>query len=558
MLQAGEHAVLVAELLNEVSQARVTLLNADQKAAYDEELRKQQTPEPEAEPTPPPIPVVQTTAPTPIVVRGTVTQEFPVSVVQPAKRPRRTGQKQIWKRPVVIGISAVGVIGVLVLFISMMSSGDADPVARNVPHIVPASPMPTPEPEPHPEPKAGPEPAGKDGKDGSPGANGKDAADKLLLAAEATIYDVINDITTSQITDGLQFHIDHDDNVLTPNVEFEFISGPEIYFNMDPTNGLTLRDGDVFNLDAIQTYEFNTGPVLIVTAANGGGIIDTETFTIVDDAGSAKTFEFDTDANGVAGSNEIVVVSNVMTQAQVVNAIVVAINNASGFNVNASPLSGASPRITLTNDSVLTAPSESSAGLLFDGDHATLSGTVINIEESDTNQAFGANMAAAFASVSSIQMGLDGHRINFVGANLGTFTEPIGRGVFFQQPGDGTVGITPGGVPRVAISFLAEDTDIDIAARILSPLTIIGIPAIQNGSIVELTGVARVAFAQAPLIVGGNAPGGDITGMAFIGNTLYGVSDNGGSRSSRSAVRLWRDADFRYGSFGFRLVRELD
>ena len=31
-LQAGEHAVVVAELLNEVSQARVTLLNADQKA----------------------------------------------------------------------------------------------------------------------------------------------------------------------------------------------------------------------------------------------------------------------------------------------------------------------------------------------------------------------------------------------------------------------------------------------------------------------------------------------------------------------------------------------
>ena len=60
-LQAGEHAVLVAELLNEVSQARVTLLNVDQKAAYDEELRKQQSPEP----TPVPIPVVQTPAPPP-------------------------------------------------------------------------------------------------------------------------------------------------------------------------------------------------------------------------------------------------------------------------------------------------------------------------------------------------------------------------------------------------------------------------------------------------------------------------------------------------------------
>jgi hypothetical protein len=65
-LQAGEHTVLVADLLNEVSQARVTLLNADQKAEYDEQLRKQQTPEPEA-----------------------VSQEFPVSIVQPVKRPHR-------------------------------------------------------------------------------------------------------------------------------------------------------------------------------------------------------------------------------------------------------------------------------------------------------------------------------------------------------------------------------------------------------------------------------------------------------------------------------------
>jgi formylglycine-generating enzyme required for sulfatase activity len=138
-LQAGEHAVLVAELLNEVSRARVTLLNADQKAAYDEELRKQQPPEPEAEPTPP-IPVVQTPTPvpTPVVVRGTVTQEFPVSIVQPAKRPRRRKRKKIWKRPAVIGVSLVGVIGVFVLVISMMSSGDADPVVSNTADLISA------------------------------------------------------------------------------------------------------------------------------------------------------------------------------------------------------------------------------------------------------------------------------------------------------------------------------------------------------------------------------------------------------------------------------------
>ena len=67
MLQAGEHELLVAQLLNEISQARVTLLNENEKVAYDEQLRKEQTPEPEPIPVPVPEPVpalvIQTLAP---------------------------------------------------------------------------------------------------------------------------------------------------------------------------------------------------------------------------------------------------------------------------------------------------------------------------------------------------------------------------------------------------------------------------------------------------------------------------------------------------------------
>jgi formylglycine-generating enzyme required for sulfatase activity len=141
-LQSGEHAVLVAELLNEVSQARVTLLNTDQKAEYDEELRKQQTPESVPDPTP--IPVVQTPTPlqnipppTPAGDWEPVAQNRPQALAaewatfQTAKRPRRKVQQGIWKRPAVIGVSVVGGIGVFVLLISLMSSGDAEPVASN-------------------------------------------------------------------------------------------------------------------------------------------------------------------------------------------------------------------------------------------------------------------------------------------------------------------------------------------------------------------------------------------------------------------------------------------
>ena len=50
-MQAGEHESLVAQLLNEISSARVTLLDPEQKAAYDAQLRNERTPK-EAQPTP--------------------------------------------------------------------------------------------------------------------------------------------------------------------------------------------------------------------------------------------------------------------------------------------------------------------------------------------------------------------------------------------------------------------------------------------------------------------------------------------------------------------------
>ena len=147
MLQAGEHAVLVAKLLNEVSQARVTLLNADQKAEYDEQLRKEQTPEPvpepvlaptpvithEPEPKAAPILVVNTPKRSPILVADSepATQESAVSIVQPVKRPRRRRQKEILQRPAVIGVSLGVLIGVFLLLVKLMFSGDADSVATN-------------------------------------------------------------------------------------------------------------------------------------------------------------------------------------------------------------------------------------------------------------------------------------------------------------------------------------------------------------------------------------------------------------------------------------------
>jgi hypothetical protein len=82
-LQSGEHAVLVAQMLNEVSQARATLLDMEQKAVYDDELRKQQTTQSKRIPAPnpvlrPPVPI-----PVPIpALRTPVPVPVPITVLR--------------------------------------------------------------------------------------------------------------------------------------------------------------------------------------------------------------------------------------------------------------------------------------------------------------------------------------------------------------------------------------------------------------------------------------------------------------------------------------------
>ena len=116
-LQAGEHAKLVAQLLNEVSQARVTLLDPEQKSDYDAQLRHERTPK-EAEPAPAAAPIVQPAAP---------------AVNLPAPPPRRTFSnvgpkhkrpvtKPIWKRPKVIGLSMAGLLVIATLLVMKVGS----------------------------------------------------------------------------------------------------------------------------------------------------------------------------------------------------------------------------------------------------------------------------------------------------------------------------------------------------------------------------------------------------------------------------------------------------
>ncbi|MBT4693480.1 MAG: hypothetical protein HOB73_09065, partial [Planctomycetaceae bacterium] len=354
-------------------------------------------------------------------------------------------------------------------------------------------------------------------------------ANKLLLTEEATTHDAATNETTSRIEDGDTFCIDHDGDGTsgTACIEFEFNSGPEVIFDIVHEQGIFLRDGDAFNLDSL-AFEFNTGPVFVVNAVNGSEISDGETFSLADDNGTLRTFEFDKDGE-VLPNNESVIVSNTITQDEIITAMVNAINASDGFNLEAAALASTSNRITLTNDSTTFAPTKNADWLSIFGDHQLSgAGQSIEIEENDTNVRFGQNMADVFAPLSQIQLGIDGKRMNFLGAQVGSFTAPVNRGVFIDQNNDGSVGNGLNGEPRFGVPFLAQDSSTEIATRILTALFQKNIEAVLQGSIIQLTGPATVARADDPLLVGGTAPGGDITGMAFIGDTLYAVSDEGG------------------------------
>jgi hypothetical protein len=100
-LQAGEHEVLVAQLLNEVSQARVCLLDGKSKSRYDTQLRSDLEPTPEQDPL------------------AFAAEELAAISSRPTTRSR--GGKPFWHQP---WSAAAGGAFVMLLIMLLFGSGD--------------------------------------------------------------------------------------------------------------------------------------------------------------------------------------------------------------------------------------------------------------------------------------------------------------------------------------------------------------------------------------------------------------------------------------------------
>ena len=352
-------------------------------------------------------------------------------------------------------------------------------------------------------------------------------ASTLLVAREVTTTNPgavtvanINDGDTLQLRDSVNFPL---------NLEFNL--GPEVRVNYNPANGLSVRDGMRFSLDGT-TYEFDTGSVIVVNAFNGGQLADGSTVRVRNLSGIERIFEFDNNnvINGAGNIGVRFVASN--TQSQLANALATAITRTPGFGVVAT-VNANSNRISLVNASVTAPVLTTGVGLSVTGTPGVTAGNVrIPITETASLRDFITTIDQFVGG--GVTVAYEGGRMNFSGADVGSFTDLEAAGIFAAV---GSTGGTAGG--SIPINVLVSDSAATVAARIAQAINAAGIPGLSatlNGDQVQLNG--GTIDSAGPTIAAGVAPGGIIRGIAVIGNTMFAVSDEGGLYTVQSPTAL--------------------
>lgn len=140
--QTGKNTAHAQKLLNEISQARVCLLNPGQKSVYDERLRDSARKSSPAVPREQPLAVA---APLPAAPPTMAAPSPPPTPVPISTQVSRSGGT-VWQSPAVLGLAVAGVVGLalVVAVIAVLSrggDGEGDSVAQNSPDAAGATPV---------------------------------------------------------------------------------------------------------------------------------------------------------------------------------------------------------------------------------------------------------------------------------------------------------------------------------------------------------------------------------------------------------------------------------
>ena len=330
-------------------------------------------------------------------------------------------------------------------------------------------------------------------------------AGTILRVAEATT--VTGSTTNFILDDGFQFGV--------AGVGFFTLDfGPQVL--VDFANAPGVRDGNAFELDGTR-FEFDTGPVLNVTG-DGGGFQDGQQFTLTDAQGTLRTFEIETNNDGVAPGGNVSALSIQPTDnaQQVAQRIATTINNA-GFAVIAT---SSSNRVLLTGETDVSTDA-GFVGLFQDGATGVTAGSTAIVVEENFSAAQISNLMVAAVTNTGLTAGAEGQRINFPDSNDGIFVDAP----FLTDLG------TFGESNIFNIDLLASDPIENVALKINQAINDAAGSRVAraSGNQVTLTG-ANLVYDNVsdPFVVGGAAPGGVIRGMTDVNGTLYVVSDAGG------------------------------
>ena len=346
--------------------------------------------------------------------------------------------------------------------------------------------------------------------------------------------------TSPAITGLPSGNIEDGDIISVNGRNYEFDTGnidPAIRLNVTPP-GLVPTDSQSFTLSVGAnnfTFEFETGPVLQVTAG-GSAALEGQTIVIRDAANVDHTFEFSADTSLTAVGNIRIpyriddATDNITTQ------ITDAINGA-GLSINAEILTG-TQRITLTGDIALTENTDATQIAAGTAYGLTIPGaTMIRVEETWTNAQVAAAIQAVLdgSHVSGIVATVTGNDISFDGAVRGNF----GGIPWFIVISNGT-SVQTGNIP---IPFSVDDSAEEIAQSVFTSLSTIITGVQWTGNSVSLpagfsydtsaTHFQRSASAarRNPLTLD-SAPVNAvvrayISGVSMLGSRMYAVSEAG-------------------------------
>lgn len=262
----------------------------------------------------------------------------------------------------------------------------------------------------------------------------------------------------------------------------------------------TPKDGETFKIGS-QWYEFDSGPV--IELVDYSTIVDGTSFTLFDENSNEKTFELDKNGSGVTIPGAIAInLKNAPNNATAGELIAKAIREAANFGVDAQYSDGVISLVgsTAYNDDNLGTVNHN---IEFVGDYGTTIGTAITIDATMDQYAVLQEIVNVMGTANANTFG---DRIAFPNATSGDFS---GTADMTGETNSGN-GVSPG---NIAVELILSDTADTVASKLVAAINASG------------SGLNATATGDTITVDGGTT--GTITGLTYIGNTLFACDDTG-------------------------------